>query len=103
MARRSWHRKDNVHAELAAVLDAMCPISENHSQAHHGYDHLIVTARGSVYAVEFKTPPPPRKRPGSRPPREPKLSENEQKARIRWGSRYRVIQTRDEAEALART
>jgi len=102
MARRSWHRKDENHEQLEKVLRDMAPIVENHSQGQHGYDLLLVTARGSVYAVEFKTPPP-RKRPSSKPPREPKLSENEQKARIRWGSRYRVIQTRDEAIELART
>lgn len=93
--RHTRHQTDPNHIPVGRVFRAMCPVAEDHSQGSHGYDWLICTARGSVYAVEVKD--------GTKPPGERKLSKNELTAQYRWGSRYRVVLSEDEAIALARS
>jgi len=93
--RRTRHQTDPNHKPVGQIFRTMCPVAEDHSQGNHGYDWLIKTALGSVYAVEMKD--------GTKPPSERRLSPNELSAQLRWGTAYVVVLSEDEAIALART
>lgn len=93
--RHTRHQTDPNHAPVMARFRALCPVVEDHSQGGHGYDAIVETARGSFYVVEIKD--------GTLPPSARRLSPNELKALDRWGHRYKVVLSEDEAIALART
>ncbi len=88
------HGRDRNHAEVMDVFRSLCPVVEDHSQGDHGYDLLILNARGVAWVVEIKD--------GSLPPSRRALTPNEKAARIRWGRRFRVVTSIDEAIALTR-
>lgn len=93
--RRARHTDAN-HATIRETLRACMCVVEDLSDVGRGIPDLLVkTPRGTVLLVEVKNP--------AQPASKRRLSADEALVAARWGESYRVVQTADDAIALARS
>lgn len=92
---RRARRTDRNHAVIRDVLRSLCPAVCDLSDVGRGVpDLLIRTIRRSVFLVEVKN--------GELSPSRRKLTEAEAKMAALWGDSYRVVESVDDAIALAK-
>ncbi len=87
-------RTDANQSRIVALLRALGCVVEVTSQVGKGFpDCVVLTRRGVVYLTEIKD--------GSKVPSARKLTPDEAAFSLRWGRSYRIVETEDDAIALA--
>lgn len=85
-------KKDRNHKEIVQFLrDSGAVVDDVSDLSGLGYD-IVVNYRGVVVLTEIKD--------GERPPSERQLTESEEAAKVRHGSKFAVIESTEQARGL---